>query len=50
MIDDPKELNDYHWAGHSAIIGEVKRGWRELPRSLSILVCEKRLLRSMNNS
>jgi len=35
MVDDLKELNNYRWAGHSAIMGRVKRDWQDIGTVLS---------------
>jgi hypothetical protein len=30
MVDDLKQLSTYRWAGHSAIMGRVKRDWQDI--------------------
>ena len=30
LVGDLKQLNTYRWAGHSAIMGRVKRDWQEI--------------------
>jgi putative transposase len=35
MVDNLTELNRYPWAGHSAIMGKVKRDWQDIDTPLS---------------
>ena len=35
MVGDLRELNNYRWAGHSAIMGRVRRDWQEIDTLLS---------------
>jgi hypothetical protein len=37
MVGDLRELNDYRWAGHSAIMGRVRRDWQDVDTVLSCL-------------
>jgi len=30
MVGDLKQLSHYRWAGHSAIVGRVKRDWQDI--------------------
>ena len=35
MVGDLRKLNNYRWAGHSAIMGRVKRDWQDIGTVLS---------------
>jgi hypothetical protein len=35
MLDDLKGLKNYRWAGHSAVMGRVKRDWQDIDTVLS---------------
>jgi hypothetical protein len=35
LVGDLKELNGYRWAGHSAIMGRVKRAWQDITTVLA---------------
>jgi hypothetical protein len=43
IVGDLRELNDYRWAGHSAIMGRVRRDWQDIDTVPSYLGEGKRL-------